>query len=110
MKQNDPMYIIDELAEQAGGYFAMPSQYDMAYTDLLFDICQQFGIGIILLRLKKKAFVEEVTRVTWAKRTGIFDGYQSKIFVLPFPHNHLSHNKKMGSVASTLTEPIFLGA
>ncbi len=44
MKQNDPMYIIDELAEQAGGYFAMPSQDDMAYTDLLFDICQQFGI------------------------------------------------------------------
>ena len=26
MKQNDPMYIIDELAEQAGGYFAMPFQ------------------------------------------------------------------------------------
>lgn len=23
MKQNDSMYIIDELAEQAGGYFAM---------------------------------------------------------------------------------------
>ena len=44
MKQNDSMYIIDELAEQAGGYFAMPSQDDMAYTDLLFDICQQFGI------------------------------------------------------------------
>ena len=48
MKQNDPMYIIGELAEQAGGYFAMPSQDDMAYTDLLFDI------GIILLRLKKR--------------------------------------------------------
>ena len=44
MKQNDPMYVIDELAEQAGGYFAMPFQDDMAYTDLLFDICQQFGI------------------------------------------------------------------
>ena len=26
MKQNDSMYIIDELAEQAGGYFAMPFQ------------------------------------------------------------------------------------
>ena len=42
--KNDSMYIIDELAEQAGGYFAMPFQDDMAYTDLLFDICQQFGI------------------------------------------------------------------
>ena len=32
MKQNDPMYIIDELAEQAGGYFAMPSP--VSYTHL----------------------------------------------------------------------------
>ena len=38
MKQNDSMYIIDELAEQAGGYFAMPSQVEMSYTDLLFEI------------------------------------------------------------------------
>ena len=62
MKQNDPMYVIDELAEQAGGYFAMPSQDDMAYTDLLFDICQQFGIRYYSATPKEKAFVEEVTR------------------------------------------------
>ena len=64
MKQNDPMYVIDELAEQASGYFAMPSQDNMAYTDLLFDICQQFGIRYYSATPKEKAFVEEVTRVT----------------------------------------------
>ena len=35
---------IDELAERAGGYFSLPSEDSMAYTELLFDICQQFGI------------------------------------------------------------------
>ena len=42
-KQNETMQL-DELAEQAGGYFAMPSADDLAYTELLFDICKQFGI------------------------------------------------------------------
>ena len=35
---------IDDLAIQAGGYFSLPSEDSMAYTELLFDICQQFGI------------------------------------------------------------------
>ena len=35
---------IDDLAMQAGGYFSLPSEDSMAYTELLFDICQQFGI------------------------------------------------------------------
>ena len=39
-KQNETMQL-DELAEQAGGYFAMPSADDLAYTELLFDICKQ---------------------------------------------------------------------
>lgn len=54
MKQNDPMYVIDELAEQAGGYFAMPSQDDMAYTDLFSTSASNSASGIILLRLKKR--------------------------------------------------------
>lgn len=66
MKQ-DPMYVIDELAEQAGGYFAVPTQDDIAYTDRLFNICQQFGIHYYSATPKEKAFVEEVTRVTWEK-------------------------------------------
>lgn len=44
MKQLDERYQIDDLAEQTGGYFAMPSQDEMTYTELLFDGCQQFGI------------------------------------------------------------------
>ena len=79
MKQNDSMYIIDELAEQAGGYFAMPFQDDMAYTDLLFDICQQFGIRYYSATPKEKAFVEEVTRVTWAKEQESLTGIKQDI-------------------------------
>ena len=40
----DERYKIDELAAQAGGYFALPTEENMAYTELLFDICQQFGM------------------------------------------------------------------
>ena len=43
-KKDNAQYAIDELASQAGGYFSMPTQEDIAYTDLLFDVCQQFGI------------------------------------------------------------------
>lgn len=46
-----------------------------AYTDLLFDICRQFGIRYYTATKKERYFVEEVTRVTWAKqqeeKTGI---------------------------------------
>ena len=73
--EHDALYVIDELAEQAGGYFSMPTQDDMAYTELLFDVCQQFGIRYYSATAKEKAFVEEVTRVTWEKqqeaRTGV---------------------------------------
>ena len=73
-KQNETMQL-DELAEQAGGYFAMPSADDLAYTELLFDICKQFGIRYYSATPKERAFVEEVTRVTWEKqqeaKTGI---------------------------------------
>lgn len=44
MKALDERYQIDDLAEQAGGYFAPPAEEDIAYTDLLFDVCEQFGI------------------------------------------------------------------
>ena len=67
MKEYDPMFVIDELAEQAGGYFAMPAQEDIAYTDLLFDICRQLGIRYYSAAPKEKAFVEELARAAWAK-------------------------------------------
>lgn len=59
---------IDDLAMQAGGYFSLPSEDSMAYTELLFDICQQFGIHYYTATPKERYFVEEVTRVTWAKQ------------------------------------------
>ena len=40
----------------------------MAYTELLFDICQQFGIHYYTVPKKERYFGEEVTRVTWAKQ------------------------------------------
>lgn len=59
---------VDELAAQAGGYFAQPTAESMAYTELLFDICDQFGIRYYSATKKEQFFVEEVTRVTWARQ------------------------------------------
>ena len=59
---------IDALAEQAGSYFSVPSKESMEYTELLFDICRQFGIRYYSSYSKERRFVEEVTRVTWAKQ------------------------------------------
>ncbi len=64
----DERYQIDELAAKAGGYFALPSQDEMDYTDLLFDVCKQFGIHYYSATKKERHFVEEVTRVTWARQ------------------------------------------
>ena len=36
----------------------------MAYTEFLFDVCQQFGLRYYFAK-KERHFVEEVTRVTW---------------------------------------------
>lgn len=59
-------YQVDLLAEQAGGYFSIPNEQDLAYADLLFNVCEQFGIRYYSATPKERYFVEEVTRVTWA--------------------------------------------
>lgn len=61
-------YLIDLLADQAGGYFSVPSELELAYTDLLFSVCKQFGIRYYSATPKERYFVEEVTRVTWARQ------------------------------------------
>ncbi len=76
MERNaESFFKIDALAEEAGGYFALPSKENIEYTDLLFDVCEQFGIRYYSATPKERHFVEEVTRVTWAKiqeeKTGI---------------------------------------
>ena len=74
-KMSDAFIEMDTLAEQAGGYFALPSEENIEYTDLLFDVCRQFGIRYYSATPKERHFVEEVTRVTWAnmqeEKTGI---------------------------------------
>lgn len=70
MKTHDPQYVIDELAAEAGGYFAMPSEAEKEFTDLFFSVCRQFGIRYGSATPKEKYFVEEVTRVTWAHLQG----------------------------------------
>ena len=62
----DNDYTIDLLATEAGGYFAVPSQEEMEFTDLFFSICKQFGIRYASATPKERFFVDEVTRVTWA--------------------------------------------
>lgn len=60
-------YKIDILAQQAGGYFAMPSEQDLEYTDLLLDVCRQFGIKYYSATPKERFFAEEVARVTYER-------------------------------------------
>lgn len=64
----EKQYQIDLLADQAGGYFSAPSEQELAYTDLLFNVCEQFGIRYYSATPKERYFVEEVTRVTWARQ------------------------------------------
>ena len=74
-KMSDAFIEMDTLAEQAGGYFALPSEENVEYTKLVFDVCRQFGIRYYSATPKERHFVEEVTRVTWAnmqeEKTGI---------------------------------------
>jgi len=65
MSDLERLYKLDILAEQAGGYFAAPDEDELAYMDLLFSICNQFGIRYYSATPKERYFVEEVTRVTW---------------------------------------------
>ena len=38
-------YQIDILADEAGGYVSPPSEEGLAYTDLFFSVCKQFGMS-----------------------------------------------------------------
>ncbi|MBE6910191.1 MAG: hypothetical protein E7474_11565 [Ruminococcaceae bacterium] len=71
-KQEELMeqYHIDMLAAEAGGYVASPTKEGLAYTDLFFSVCRQFGIRYNHATPKERCFVEEVTRVTWAIQQG----------------------------------------
>ena len=57
----------------------------MAYTEFLFDVCQQFGLRYYFAK-KERHFVEEVTRVTWANRHPT--GYSPCIFGLTHTVTH----------------------
>ena len=73
MNINDEMmaqYRIGDLAQEAGGYFSIPTEEGMEYTDLFMSICDQFGIRYNKATPKERFFVEEVTRVTWAIQHG----------------------------------------
>ena len=72
-------YAIDALADQAGGYFALPDDDELAYTDLLFSVCEQFGIRYYSATEKERCFVEEVTRLTWACQKGKTIGIDAEV-------------------------------
>ena len=59
--------VIDTLAENAGGYVSIPTQDDIRYVELLMDVCEQFGIRYYTATPKERNFVDEVTRLTWAR-------------------------------------------
>lgn len=52
-------YQVDIWAEQAGGYFSVPSEMELAYTDLLFSVCEQFGIRYCSATLKERDFLKK---------------------------------------------------
>lgn len=72
-------YAIDVLAEEAGGYFTLPTEDDIRYMDLLFDICKQFGIRYYSASLKERSFVDEVTRLTWARQQEAVTGVKAEV-------------------------------
>jgi hypothetical protein len=72
-------FLIDDLAEDAGGYFAMPTQENMEYTELLFDVSRQFGIHYYSATAKERCFVEEVTRLTWARQQEAKTGVKQNV-------------------------------
>ncbi len=78
-KELEKQYQVDVLAEQAGGYFSVPSKQELAYTDLLFSICEQFGIHYYSATPKERYFVEEVARVTWARQNEQVTGVKAEI-------------------------------
>ncbi len=78
-KELEKQYQVDVLAEQAGGYFSAPSKQELAYTDLLFSICEQFGIRYYSATPKERYFVEEVARVTWARQSEQATGVKAEI-------------------------------
>ncbi len=72
-------YQVDILAEQAGGYFSAPNEQELAYTDLLFSVCEQFGIRYYSATPKERYFVEEVARVTWARQKEQLTGIRADV-------------------------------
>ena len=72
-------YAIDVLADQAGGYFALPDEDELAYTDLLFSVCDQFGIRYYSATEKERCVGEEVTRLTWACQQGKTVGMDAEV-------------------------------
>ena len=70
---------IDELAEEAGGYVALPKKDDIRYLELLFEICEQFGIRYYTATPKEKYFVDEVTRLTWARMIERETGFRQDV-------------------------------
>lgn len=80
MKQElEKRFAIDVLAEEAGGYFAAPAEEDIRYMDLLFDVCNQFGIRYYTASPKERSFVDEVTRLTWARQQEAITGVKMEI-------------------------------
>ena len=72
-------YQIDILADQIGGYFSVPGKQELAYTDLLFSICAQFGIRYYSATPKERYFVEVAARVTWAQQQERVTGVKAPI-------------------------------
>ena len=75
----EKQYQIDILAQQAGGYFSLPDKQSLEYTDLLFSICEQFGIRYYSATEKERCFVEEVTRVTWEHQAAQNNGSTASV-------------------------------
>ena len=72
-------FVIDALAEDAGGYFMPLTEEAIQYTELLFDVSRQFGIHYYSATPKERNFVDEVTRLTWAKQQEAQTGIKRNI-------------------------------
>lgn len=77
-KKNNAQYVIDELASQAGGYFSMPTQEDIAYTDLLFRCLPAIWYPILFGFCQGKGFRRRSNKGDMGEAAGNRDGNQTK--------------------------------
>ena len=66
----DPIYAIDILADEAGGYVLPPREDDIAFLELLFETSERLGIHYYKATAQERSAVEEEALSIWDREHG----------------------------------------